>query len=136
MIIKLGLYKLIAYSPTHNQLLYRHTSIENSENFDLLFEGTSAIELPLEVGIEKIYFVKNNSNTEARIEYLEGRGVIICKRVLYQRNKLEPMKSSIPIDNEEPLTDADILNIYKKVEKEGLDYYSVTNENSDWTILC
>lgn len=145
--IEIGHYKLIAYSPTHNQFLFRSTREGLSINYnnDVLFEGVVLLKLQMGASFYSIRLEEDNKKLEPhnlpsdckliRLESELHTSYIICRRVLIQENNLLPLESSIPIDQEKPLTKEDITNIYNQINEQGGVSANNFSKLEKWKVL-
>ena len=118
-------FSLFDFSSTHNQLLFR--SSKSDENLDLLFENVffysgfltfENCDLAIASKAELDFFQEKLFNGRLRkdqrvyvIKTGDKTSFIGAGKLSYQRNKLSPSQSSIPIKNENSLNKEDILNL-------------------------
>ena len=143
-------FTLIDFSTSHNQFLYRSSKNEKfNRNIDILFEGVSFMQLPLNLyGFEIVLGNKNDYKELKKIvpdldSYSHKKMIVLqnnliknfclADRISYQENDLEALETSIPIKTEEPLSDEDILKMIEEASEKGADFLMQKYNKNDWT---
>lgn len=152
-IIGSGFFKLIDYSISHHQFLYRGQS-NSGLNKDILISGCEYLSIPIYLDDFKIYkgnsldkeiiFKKYNSQGDRKVFTVEEKNglkhYLVADRILTQENDYEELETSIPIKREKPMTTKDIQELADKIKSDFvnkgmqfvIDEYIQTKE---WKIL-
>jgi len=151
---EIGVFRMVDYSTTHNQILYRSHNIENKENTDILFSGVRYIELPLRLdsckirigGAQEFSYLKDkielSSNHKVFVVKQKGFShLVVADNVLIQTNNFEYHETSIPIKRESPMTMEEIQGLVNttetQIKEQGIQWVleNIVQSTGNWSVL-